>query len=223
MKSVNTLAISVSRQFGSGGGVLASRLAKRLGFKYMDREIVIETARKMGVTYQEIASFDEKSAGFWKSVLYACRLGDHYYTPAEHIPSDTAIHDVESQIILDAVSGTSVVVVGRGANVVLQHHPGHLSLFFHASEASRLKRVCEISGLGEEDARLLMQRTEAGREEYIRRFCKQDVYDLRQYDLAVNTDLFSADDCEEVLMDCIRRRFGPGHPALAGQPGGHHG
>src|SRR3954451_23385689 len=57
-------AITISREYGSGGGEIAARLASRLGWQLVDHQIVAEVARTLGETEEEAAQQDERSASF---------------------------------------------------------------------------------------------------------------------------------------------------------------
>ncbi len=52
-------AITLSREYGSGGGEIASRLAKRLGWDLIDHAIVERTARELGTSQEEAEAHDE--------------------------------------------------------------------------------------------------------------------------------------------------------------------
>jgi cytidylate kinase len=56
-------AVTISREYGSGGGEIAERLARRLGWQLVDREIVAQVARALGETEVEAARRDEHVAG----------------------------------------------------------------------------------------------------------------------------------------------------------------
>lgn len=208
MTKESPISLSVSRQFGSGGGLIGRGLANKLGFRFYDREIVMEAAKKMEVSYEEIESFDERYAPFWQGFLYACQYGGTTYSPAEYVPSDDYIHRVESEIILNAAQKESIVVVGRGANFVLKDEPNHFSIFVHASEAHRLERVQQMFGLNRQDALKLMQKTESSREAYVRKFTGHDVYDARHYNLAIDTGVLDLESIEDMILRSLTLRFG---------------
>ena len=52
-------AITISRQYGSGGGEVAARLARRLGWQLVDHEIVAQVAHRLGITEEEAQVRDE--------------------------------------------------------------------------------------------------------------------------------------------------------------------
>ena len=56
-------AITISREYGSGGGEIASRLAKRLGWRLIDHAIIERTALEMGTSQEEAEAHDEYTEG----------------------------------------------------------------------------------------------------------------------------------------------------------------
>src|SRR5438094_9815459 len=52
-------AVTISREYGSGGGEIASRLANRLGWHLVDHEVVMDVARSLGVSEAEAEAHDE--------------------------------------------------------------------------------------------------------------------------------------------------------------------
>ncbi len=64
-------AITVSREYGSGGGKVATRLAKRLGWKLVNHEVVVQVAKALGVTEEEAELYDEHADNLVARVLYS--------------------------------------------------------------------------------------------------------------------------------------------------------
>src|SRR5436309_10484681 len=52
-------AVTISREYGSGGGEIAARLAERLGWHLVDHEVVVEVARVLGISEDEAEAHDE--------------------------------------------------------------------------------------------------------------------------------------------------------------------
>lgn len=203
------ISISISRQVGSGGSVIGRNLAKRLNYAFLDREIVIEAAKKLDVPYEEVESLDERPATLWESFVQSCQYGDCYYTPAEHIPSSREIHDAESEVLLDLSKEKSIVVVGRGANFVLKDDPHHVSIFLHASLDFRKNRIKKMFSINDEEALKEIQKTDCARENYIHKFEGEEVYDLRHYHIVMDTSLVGLEGAEELIVSYLKTRFGP--------------
>jgi CMP/dCMP kinase len=53
-------AVTISRQYGSGGGEIAVRLARKLGWQLIDHAIIEQTARELGVYETDVARHDEE-------------------------------------------------------------------------------------------------------------------------------------------------------------------
>lgn len=208
MSSEKIITISISRTFGSGGGIVGSSIAKNLGLKYLDREIVMETAKKLGVAYENVQLYDEKNDTFWRKVLKSFQYGDFPVTPAEFIPSDEKVHIAESEIINNLACQESFVVVGRGANFLLNSHHNHVSIFVHADDAHRAKRIMAMYQLSEHDALKMIHKTDALREAYVREFTGHHLYDLRHYHLVLDSSKLSLEDCQSLIMAYLKDRFG---------------
>src|SRR5436853_7876731 len=76
-------AISISREYGSGGGEIASRLAKRLGWDLIDHAIVERTARELGTSQEEAEAHDEYTEGRVSRILNSML----YLSPASMVPA----------------------------------------------------------------------------------------------------------------------------------------
>src|SRR5437879_8902096 len=69
-------AITISREYGSGGGEIARRLAKRLGWGLIDHEAVIRVAQELGVSEAEAAVHDEYAEGLVSRILSSMQAVD---------------------------------------------------------------------------------------------------------------------------------------------------
>ena len=54
--------ITISRQIGAGGWTLGKRLSKRLGYRYVNEGMIIEVARKVGVSSGDVRAFEKEGA-----------------------------------------------------------------------------------------------------------------------------------------------------------------
>ena len=56
---MSQIIISVGREFGSGGRVIAEKLAERFGLPLYDRHLITEIAEKMGMTFEDVEKYNE--------------------------------------------------------------------------------------------------------------------------------------------------------------------
>lgn len=76
MKAVRV--ITIAREYGSGGAAIGQELAARLGWKLLDRELILELARRAHVQPSEVSHMDEHPNSFIARLLKAFWLGNIY-------------------------------------------------------------------------------------------------------------------------------------------------
>ncbi|MCG6537131.1 MAG: cytidylate kinase-like family protein, partial [Syntrophales bacterium LBB04] len=86
-----SMAITVSRQMGSGGTYTGYEVAKALGFSYVDREILRRAAVLLNSDEASLEEYEEKSSGFIESLLRTFALG----TPETYTPKERPVYDRE--------------------------------------------------------------------------------------------------------------------------------
>jgi hypothetical protein len=128
--------ITVEREYGSRGGEFAHELAKRLGWRLLDSELVTAAARIAGVAPELAAQFDERldpwyyryGKIFWHdSVLPMTGISDEQVFDSERMLS------LIRQEIVDAAKVGNCVLVGRGAACALACQPGCFHVFVYAT------------------------------------------------------------------------------------------
>ena len=119
---MNDVIVTIGRENGSGGREVGRILAGLMGVKCYDRELIEETARKAGVSVDEVMRSEERRAG---SLLY---FGG--------IPASNPLFDAQSEAIMDIASKGPCVFVGRCADYVLRNRKDVLRM----KEKTRRKR-----------------------------------------------------------------------------------
>src|SRR5436305_5764754 len=117
-------AITISREYGSGGGEIAARLARRLGWQLIDHAVIEQTARELGVYETEVEKHDEEyvestlsrilnriqpasSGGFSPS-------GPAFFASPARTEETRAYQETLRHIITAAATTGHGVLVGRG-------------------------------------------------------------------------------------------------------------
>ena len=117
---MSQIIISVGREFGSGGKVIAEELAKRFNIPLYDRHLITEIAEKLGMTAEEVEKYDEAP----KLKILSRRVNGYSNSIEDNIA------EMQFSIIEEkAKSGESFVVVGRCSETKLKAYPALISLF----------------------------------------------------------------------------------------------
>lgn len=204
------LAITISRQLGSGGAYIGQKLAGQLGVLYLDREILSEAAQKLRISLEDLEPQDETKMPFWKSIvqMFAYDSPDLYIPPEMNVPNDKDLYKAESEIIRKVAREHSAVIIGRGGSYLLREHPRHLSIFLHADQAVRQKRIEALYQLSAVEAQKLIEKSDHERSRYIQGVAGADWNDARLYHLTIDTGRIDLDSAKDMIMAYIKSRFG---------------
>lgn len=192
------IIISVGREFGSGGRVIAEALAERFNIPIYDRHLITDIAEKTGLTPEEIEKYNEnpKHRIWSRSVRgYSNSIEDN-------------IAEMQFKIIDDkAKSGESFVVVGRCSETKLRKYDVLCSLFILADMDAKIKRVMELYELDEEGAKEFITKKDKKRKRYHNYHCTGSWGDSRLYDLSINSTRLGIEGTVDFLEKYIRARM----------------
>ncbi len=201
--------IAIGRQFGSGGRELGRRIADRLGIKYYDKELLIEAARKAGMSSEFFERSDEKFPSFL-SGIFSFALGYNsmsLYAGSSSI-SDESIYRAQSDFIKSLGSNESCVIVGRTADYVLRDHPRLVSVFVHAPMEQCVERIMRRGDYESVDkARNHAAKINRLRSEYYNFYTDKTWGAASSYDMTVDTSLLSMDDIADIIITYLSKRF----------------
>lgn len=227
-------AITISRQYGSGGGEIARLLTEKLGWRLVDHEVVVGVARELGVSQEEAEAQDERTESLITRLLAGMSLAyPNEGTELAASPEARAslYHQALRRVVEAAATEGNVVIVGRASQVVL----GNRRDVFHARIVAPLDlRVVYVSrreGLTPQQARDRINRKDQDRVKSLQARFHRHPDEASLYDLTVNTGVLSLGDAVDLIceaLECKGRRLtipdselgpAPGMPRYEGQPG----
>lgn len=190
--------ISVGREYGSAGHEIAERIAKELGFKFYDRNMLDEIAQEKNIEVKYLEKYEEKPRN-----LILSRSVKGYSNSIEEVIADMQFEYLRKK----ADSGESFVVVGRCAEEVLKDKEGLISIFILGDREVKLNRIKEKFHIEETEALLKMRRHDKNRKRYHNRHSDGKWGDSRSYDLCVNSSKMGVDKTVDILVAYIRERM----------------
>ncbi len=200
----NPTVITIGRGVGTGGSYLGQRVARRLGYAYLDRQILQYAARELGCEEYEIEDRMERLQSFWDRLIAAFSLGTPngiYATPLRRISDDQLI-ETERRLILELTTKGPCVVMGHGAFHLLQGRAKLLNVFVHAPMDFRIERIMGVFGVeSEREAVAMIHRTDQERNRYIRFFTGLDRLDFRNYHLMIDTGVTDFARAEDMIAN----------------------
>ena len=166
-------AITISREYGSGGGEIAARLAKRLEWQLIDHEVVVRVAQKLQVSQEEAEEHDERVESLTSRILKSLRVVQPTMPVAIEIPftmDSRAFYQARCQVIEGAVASGHVVIVGRGAQAQLAQRRDVLHVRIVAPLELRIAYVVSREGLDREAAQARILRKDQEHARYLETF-----------------------------------------------------
>lgn len=202
-------AVTISREYGSGGGEIATRLAERLGWQLIDHAIVERVASEIGTSTQEAEVHDEHAEGVLARALnsilylYPATLVN---TPPEAFLSDEDYRDVLNRVVRAAATRGHVVIVGRASQVLLAQQRDILHVRIVAAFEQRVAYVMQREGLDQAAAQSRIRAKDHDRARYLEReyHCRPD--DAHLYDIVLNTSSLDLESAVEVICLALQQK-----------------
>ena len=182
--------LTVAREYGSGGARIGGLAAARLGWNLLDSALIDEIARAAHVDPALARRFDER-VDTWMHRLSRHGLWFGAFEGAAPL-AKTEVFDAETMaqltraLIEHAYEVGNCVVVGRGAQCILQTCPEAFHVFVYAPWADKVARVTRRVGEGT-DAPELIRGMDTERARYVRLNFGQNWADRHLYDLLVSS------------------------------------
>jgi len=195
-------AVTISREYGSGGGEIAARLAKRLGWQLIDHAIVERVASELGTSLEEAEEHDESSDGIISQILNSMRNIYPVNTdtvPPEAFLSSEAYRWTVEKIIGAAASRGHVVIVGRASQVILSDRRDVLHVRIIALFEQRVTAVMQREGLDRHSAEVRICHKDHERAGYLEREYHHKPDEAQLYNLVLKTSLLNLESAVDII------------------------
>ncbi|MEJ2695914.1 MAG: cytidylate kinase-like family protein [Candidatus Sulfobium sp.] len=207
--SKDNVLITISRQMGSGGAYLGQRVASRLGFRYVDRDILKRATEHLDESEENLAFREERVSGFLESLLKGFIYGSPetpYLPPSIRPVYDADLFNAEAGIIAGIADRHDAVIVGRAGFHILRGRPGLVSIFLHAAEEFRRDRVAEAYHMSAPDeAAALIRQSDFQRRRFIKNVAGVEWTDAQCYHLCVNTGTAGLATAEDMIVELAEK------------------
>ncbi len=217
--------ITVEREYGAGGSLVAAELAHRKGWQLLDQQLTGEIARLAAVDDKVVARCDEKCDTLMHRLAKVFWRGS--YERALPI-ADDKIFDTDlmvrlaHQIIEEKAKEGHCVIVGRGAPYILRSRPDTFRVFVYGSREEKIRRMIRLK-MNEKEATEMVDTIDQERAAFVRKYFNAEWPSRWLYHLMLNSDsgLEFVTDTIVATMDALERRHshsGHGHAIPSEHP-----
>ncbi|WP_028307972.1 cytidylate kinase family protein [Desulfitibacter alkalitolerans] len=180
--------ITISRQFGAGGGTVGKDAAKKLGFLLVTQNVINEGLSKLGLSPQAFS--------FEKNVR------KDPVQEKKRIFYRTALHD----LIMELAAKESIILLGRGGQFLFRDHPDAFHVRIQAPINQRVQWVQEIYQLDEKKALRMIQEKDRLKKRFTQEVFKHSWMDMEMFDLVINTGKISPQRAAKLVVQGFKLR-----------------
>ena len=183
--------ITIAREYGSGGRLIAQKVAQKVGLVYYDNEVIDLAAREMGMDVDAIRKVAEQKSS---SFMYTMS------SSAFSLPLNDQVFVMQSKIIRHLANHDSCIIVNGCADYILEDYDDVLSIFIHAPLEPRIRRVKEDYQEVHDDYKKYVTKRDKGRSNYYNYYTTKKWGHLKNFDLTINSDL-GIDEVATIIAD----------------------
>lgn len=196
--------ITIEREYGAGGSVVAEQLARHFGWKLLDQELTAHIAAEAKVDRSVVASCDEcidhplrrLAKVFWRG-SYERMLPMH----DERVFDADYMVELATKIITHAADEGRCVFVGRGAPYILRSRKDTFRVFLYAPREFKIGRLSRR--MSQREATELVDTIDRERAEFIKRYFNKEWPCRSLYHLMVNTG-YGLDLALETILSSMK-------------------
>ena len=190
--------ITISREFGSGGRFIGEEVAKKLGMKYYDRDIIGQIAEKSGFSPEYIQENAELSP---KKGLFAYAFAGRDITGKS---VEDMVYEAQRKVILELADKESCVIIGRNADFILKDRDDVLNVFIHGDMPEKIQRITRLYNVDEKEAVKMMADTDKRRMTNYNFYTDQKWGQASNYTLCLNSSQLGYESCEKIIAECSK-------------------
>lgn len=195
--------ITISRQFGAGGWTLGQRLARSLGYRYVDEGMINEIAEKVGATPEGIRSFEQEGATFLCRVLNMVVsrkfIDRHAADKAKCVDEEGYVEAIKA-VVLEIYKEGNAVIVGRAGQYILKDMEDVWRFLLVDKMEDRIRQVEETHKVSKPEAERLIKAKDRTRSNFLSFFAERCAHDDPLfYDLTLNMENFSIEKADKII------------------------
>ena len=207
---MSRILVCISHAAGAGGEEVGRLVADRLGFLYVNEEIVARAAAKGGVNAADVADEERRKSLAARALNAIAQGGGEAWTlgavgpvgSREELDSDDIRSLIRETIEQTAARGKAVIVA-HAASYAIGRGDAVLRVLVTASPETRATRIAGAEGVDQATAARAVKKSDAGRADYLKRFYNVREESPTHYDLVLNTDSLSIEQTAELISQAV--------------------
>ena len=191
------MVILLSREYGSGGRVIGEEVAKRLGYSFYDKEMIVKVAEETGLAQSYIKEHGEHSKG---PSIFA-----YAFSPRDEagVSLEDTLMNAQTKVIKKIAEEENAVIVGRCADYALSDYKNCIHLFIYGDEKVKTKRIMEKYNLSEAKAKEMIVKKDKQRQSYYNYYSSKKWGRADSYDLCINSSMLGIEGTVKLIIQAV--------------------
>lgn len=190
----NHFVITISREYGSGGRYIGKLVAKKLGIKLYDKEIITKLSETTGLSTEYIKTHEQKT-----NILDNLNNGYYY-----NLNNNDELFIKESDLIKE-LAKESCVIIGRCADYILKDQKNVTKIFIYSDMKNKIKRATKYYKLNKNNAEKEINKINKLRSNHYKHYTGETWNNPENYDLCINSDTLGVEDTAELICKLINK------------------
>lgn len=201
------MIVAFARELGAGGREIGERVAHALQAELLDNEIVDLVAARLGAPAAYVQAHDEHVESFVERLFRIITAAYPEAYAAQGLPdwSEERLVHLTASIIQEHARTASLVVIGRGAPILLKERADVVRVLITAPAQTRANRLSQRKGYSIEEALREIRISDQHRSAYMLQHYHADWRNPVNYDLVINTDRIGFDVAAALIVGAARR------------------
>ena len=198
---MKNIVITIEREYGSGGKYIGEEVAKRLGYKFYDKELLNEIYENNDCNYDLLEEFDEKTKSSLLKSLGLVRIeNDSMFTEEKY-------HSLVKEMIKKLAESSSCVFIGRDTNQILKNEKNAIHFFIYAKdEEFKIRRKMERENLSYEQVKEKMHEVDRMRKKFYESLNKGHTWGIKEdYDFCIDSSVLGVEETINLIVEIVKK------------------
>ena len=203
--------IAINREYGSGGKTVGEMLASDLGIQYYQKDIERLAAEDSGINEALFVDAHDKT----RAVRFYLKNGSTVYKPGDLLPptspdftSEQNLFNYQAKTIRDLAERESCVIIGHCAGYILEDMENVIRVFVHAPKKFLMEQAAQKMSLSPAELDKYVDMINKNRADYYEKYTGRKWYDIRNYDLCLNSGELGFEKCRDIIRGYLKVRLG---------------
>ena len=180
--------ITISRGSYTHGGQVAEKVAQKLGYECISRELILETSDEYNISEIKLTRAIRNAPSFLERYTFGREKYLNYIRAT----------------ILKYLSKDNIVYHGFGGHIFLKDIPHVLKVRIIADMKYRIECMMNREGVSEKKAEIMVNEVDEERRRWSQKFHGIDQWDARLYDLTINIKKISIDHAVNIIFNTVK-------------------